>query len=47
MPPGSMTNLPRPDRVRALAAHLEAVRLIAKDILTSPGRASDGPMPGL
>jgi hypothetical protein len=43
----SLTNLSRDDRMLALAAHLEAVRLIAEDIVTSPGQAPDSPMPGL
>jgi hypothetical protein len=38
----SLTNLTQPDRMRVLAAHVEAVRLIAEDVVTSP-QAPDSP----
>jgi hypothetical protein len=43
----SLTNLPRHKRLPVIVAHLEAVKAIAEDVVTSPGQAPDGPMPGL
>jgi predicted nuclease with RNAse H fold len=43
----SLTNLPRHKRLSVIAAHLEAIKAISEDIVTSPGQAPDGPMPDL